>query len=635
MKNFRVFEKKEFVFDDTLCLVSGPSGTGKTSVFMAIMFALQGEGKKVVMFGKKSCMVELQLKGITIVRTKGPCRLVVTKSCGTKYEDKEGQAVINEVFAQNYLGYVPQRLHKAFICMTPNDKLRFIENIAFDNANIDGLNKKCRELISGRKEALMCHTRERDTMEKMLRDMSLKKMEVDDDETDDEYYLETQQASISKKISKSKTTLDTTKGASHMKRKLEEELEALPTIDADVGQLMNELIVQKSAWDRYDGELKKFKKVTHSGIDKNELSTMIFELRKIVEIDRELLPMSSLEAEITKLLNYKKDHSISYTCPLCKGNVGLWCDSLVDLSDCSETTPVPFDKIKAADDKLISLQCKFNKLKRKIDERAIVAANYAELDQGQILSQLKLLEQAKIMDEIYNRLFATCESLKCEQPEGDLDTLKDLYAQKKIKEDKIRSISKLPKLEKDIYTLEDEIFELDSQLVDITNRLKRAKSVKYWTKVDTLIRKEKIYEESLPRAVKLQSLIKTAEKMALEETIAQINLRAQVYLDKFSNNIIVSLVFDGRLNVEVFVNDHESDLNSLSGGELARVILAFTIALAEMNEVDILLLDESMASLDQETTTIVIETIKENFDGQIICIAHQTMKGIFNSVIEL
>ena len=117
LHNFRTFVNKTVVLDDALCLISGPSGVGKTSIFMGIMFALTGEGKKVTMFGKKSCKVELVIKGLHITRTKGPCRLLVVKE-GVCYEDGEAQAVIDSTLPHAHLGYVPQRLHKSFIYMS-------------------------------------------------------------------------------------------------------------------------------------------------------------------------------------------------------------------------------------------------------------------------------------------------------------------------------------------------------------------------------------------------------------------------------------------------------------------------------------------------------------------------------------
>ena len=189
------------------------------------------------------------------------------------------------------------------------------------------------------------------------------------------------------------------------------------------------------------------------------------------------------------------------------------------------------------------------------------------------------------------------------------------------------------------YDPDDLIEQIKSgtKMINNLNIKKRAtQSIKYWNTVDTLRKTETDLNKSYPRAIKLQEIIKTAEKMALMEVIQEINLHAQIYLDNFVDDINVMLVFDGvKLNVEVTQDGHDSDLQNLSGGELARVILAFTIALAEINNVRMLLLDECVASLDQESTGQVIDTIKGNFKGTVICIAHQTTTGVFDHVLEL
>jgi ABC-type multidrug transport system fused ATPase/permease subunit len=42
-----------------------------------------------------------------------------------------------------------------------------------------------------------------------------------------------------------------------------------------------------------------------------------------------------------------------------------------------------------------------------------------------------------------------------------------------------------------------------------------------------------------------------------------------------------------------------------------------------------------VASLDQETATTVIDSIRKSFDGMVICIAHQTTTGVFDYVLDL
>jgi ABC-type transport system involved in cytochrome bd biosynthesis fused ATPase/permease subunit len=74
----------------------------------------------------------------------------------------------------------------------------------------------------------------------------------------------------------------------------------------------------------------------------------------------------------------------------------------------------------------------------------------------------------------------------------------------------------------------------------------------------------------------------------------------------------------------------------LSGGELSRVILAYTMALAEMFNTPLLLLDECTASLDQDLSETVFNSIRENFNGKIILlIAHQVVTGTFDKIIKL
>ena len=80
----------------------------------------------------------------------------------------------------------------------------------------------------------------------------------------------------------------------------------------------------------------------------------------------------------------------------------------------------------------------------------------------------------------------------------------------------------------------------------------------------------------------------------------------------------------------------DCDLTMLSGGELSRVILAFTLALNEMFNVPLLLLDECTASLDQQLTSTVFDSIREHYNGKlVIIIAHQVVTGMFDKTITL
>lgn len=132
LENFRCYSNQTFDFGDGgLALLSGGSGTGKTTIMLAIQFALVGDGTKLVSHGstKKGCRVVMEFDGMTIDRTTSPKKLIVNE----KYQDAEGQAVINAKFGDTFkvTGYIAQNPLHSFVMKSPIDKLAFLEKYAF------------------------------------------------------------------------------------------------------------------------------------------------------------------------------------------------------------------------------------------------------------------------------------------------------------------------------------------------------------------------------------------------------------------------------------------------------------------------------------------------------------------------
>ena len=169
----------------------------------------------------------------------------------------------------------------------------------------------------------------------------------------------------------------------------------------------------------------------------------------------------------------------------------------------------------------------------------------------------------------------------------------------------------------------------------------------YKQKVTNFENKEIEDTELLNAVLSLKEKIMESEMIAIMNTIETINIHAQIYLDCFFTDdpIVVTLKCfkeskksdKPQINMDIYYkNDAECDLGSLSGGELARVVLAFTLALSDMFNTPMLMLDECTASLDEETTATVFEAIKENMKGKpVLVIGHQIVQGIFDKIIKI
>ena len=166
-------------------------------------------------------------------------------------------------------------------------------------------------------------------------------------------------------------------------------------------------------------------------------------------------------------------------------------------------------------------------------------------------------------------------------------------------------------------------------------------------KIDFLQKEEIECRKEYGAATLLKETILEAESIAMINVVNTINSHAQIYLDAFftDNPISIKLVpfketakgkNKPQINLDIEYKGMEIELNMLSGGEISRVVLAFALALGEMFNTPMMLLDECTASLDQELTTSVIEGIKDNFNGKLVLIiAHQTVKGQFDTVVDI
>lgn len=212
-------------------------------------------------------------------------------------------------------------------------------------------------------------------------------------------------------------------------------------------------------------------------------------------------------------------------------------------------------------------------------------------------------------------------------------------------------------IESEINTLRQEIKNLETKkeehaenirLIDEWKRVQDdIKTYNEWkTRILKLEEECEISRQKHAASTMLKEKILEAESIALLNIIDTINTHVQMYLDVFFPDDPITICLQTfketkkntkpSINLAIEYKGMECELNMLSGGELSRVILAFTLALGEIFNVQLLMLDESTASLDQTMTSCVFNGIKEHFNGKLVLIiAHQIVEGSFDRVIKL
>ena len=294
------------------------------------------------------------------------------------------------------------------------------------------------------------------------------------------------------------------------------------------------------------------------------------------------------------------------------------------------------EKLKSASakDKYVSL--------RKQYEKELEL--YKALPKGELVEDLEELKTrvADLREKKNTRDYLQSESEKLEKMIIDIES----------------SVSKLPIEEPvvvcgtDVEELEKKISgvrESEGKLLEVREFGVKRKEYKRWERRVVQLRGilEMLTNESVSLEIFLRK-INEAETKCLEDTIRVLNDKTRVYLQKFFPDEVISLELatekenkKGAVKTEIAVRlmykSEDCDLTSLSGGEYDRCSLAFLLAVNEVCGSRMLILDESIGSLDMTNAENVLEVLKETIgeDKVVILVQHQATCGSYDHVVRV
>jgi DNA repair exonuclease SbcCD ATPase subunit len=149
-------------------------------------------------------------------------------------------------------------------------------------------------------------------------------------------------------------------------------------------------------------------------------------------------------------------------------------------------------------------------------------------------------------------------------------------------------------------------------------------------------------------ADRLIELANIAATSAIEGIIEEINSNSQYYIDKFFDGDGTSIVLTNtsktkkgeeraKIGLDIFHKGQRAKkLANFSGGEKARVRLAFQLGLSKLFNSPFLCLDESLNGLGEDDKNICLELLKECADNRLlVVIEHGISEAAFDQVINI
>lgn len=741
LTNFGVWTSKTFVFSDNgLTLISGQSGKGKTTIFRAINYALTGSGTKLPTLGEKKCTVKFEYQGCIIQRSNSPSRLTLNID-DSFYEDDEAQSIIHRMIGKNFevAGYIHQKGENSFLCMSPADKLRFLEKVAFSDVPIEELKEKAKEMVisselqltsvQGELKYLQENTvakpekfplslseitsklsslqTEINTLNATREDLEKKRMtqtllrekktqllsRIQEMSTSTPVPPELEENNEQSDLLRCETFekfSEEKKNIQNLKEHQERQTKEIEEIQKKINELTTlqktrNLPEIQSQIKEYSQYLQDYQKQEQNKLLKSGFSQSRFDFLQ------EHIPLC--EEKLRTLLQSKEVRS----CPKCHSHLRILKDTIVSF-ECPTSIQYSLEEEKRISSEISDFKKEFSKLQllqsqieslEELDEEIELDPN--EISEG--ISKLKEIEsvfierQKKIQElerdfkriseeqsrSVFQKKIQEFERLdeptlpnrtKSEIQKRILDIRLRRQEIERIQSSNLEMKVKKELLEKEylLLVVDETNFEFDQNSLQkaYQEQLRYSQLEKDYQifKKDTLDYKKyteslqklrdevKILENRYTLAKKFRENVNIAEMLSLNGLIEEINTHLAVYLNLFfpENPLTLELclfkandktkVIRNQVNIQIGYRGAITDLTTLSGGEKDRVNLAFTLALAEIFNIQLLMLDETLSSLDRETTENILEHIQKD-SRCILVVAHQVSTGLFDHVFEI
>lgn len=750
LNNFRYYEGiHEFDLNVGVTLLSGTSGTGKTTILESIDYCLYGKLQKQYSHGKKSCYVRLILSDkVWIQRNSGPGKLDFETGKGL-YSGAEAQHLINQMYGSREVflstSYIKQGESCALLAGTNAEKMNLIRSISFRDDNVQESQEKIKSKLKLQNETLKKLESEYQIAKVRFEDFlsgkpeigsgdeniddleNAKKILQNDLEANNKLFVEVLRLETKIKTLEGLNLSETNFNEDEFQQKLAEIDTKISEQSAKLGlirenaskialqkQTQDVLKKQKDVVSKYETEVistqMKTGKLSVSEVDElvkkiengKTLQKSINDILKKHGISRITeIPIkvgeyaSGIRNAKTKLLQAETDlenqkwnlqNKDILNCPKCSAGLSFKEGKLIQVSDNHVPEQKPVSDPNVSQKKIETLKTEINNLEWKKMEISKDETKLKELEETLSslnipsskpdISELNKLKNAKnnlksAIEQLQNLEKTTKTEIEIRTDLGNekqvdqeiaklLSEKNNLQHEKKKHEENHVQIQNLKALKDEIgdkksETIKEKSNEIESEIKKIDGKITASKNKK---KHDELESSKKSLEEKLQTCSskaatisKLYEISKQVELDVLEESVFILNCHMKDYLNIMFPDDEISIEFKTirqskskpdaksmQCSMNIFYKNASYDsYKQLSGGERDRVAIAMTLALNSLLDSNMILLDESLRSLDQGLKISIVEMLKNIVDDNKVCVVieHVGVEGVYDKQISL
>jgi len=670
LRNIRSYIDATIEFPTGSVLLSGDIGSGKTTILLAIEFAIFGimkglvSGTTLLRHGAASGSVELTFTlaedEVTIRRSlkRAPGGVVqepgVLLTNGKAFEGtpQELKAKILEL-----IGYPESLLNKSkslifrYTVFTPQEEMKRILYESRED-RLDVLRKLFNiDKYKVVKENSLNYVRELknriSVLEGKLEAFPDKKKELED--------YERQGGLLSQELGKQEAEVAKARSAFEKAKEefeeLEQELDELKKLEKSYEVGRSELGSSTSQLERGEKELAKVNSVLNEllkgleGFDvvrANEFKSLVVKKKQELKaVEQKLSEINSKKSEFSTKKNASesiiKKISELDTCPTCKQKV----------------TPEHIKEVTAREQVIIT-NCQANLSKLNEFERKLSNKQKAvELEIENYIIGEKELESKKVKLEVLEEKKERKKAL--EQDIGELKdrisktrgVIEDLKA--KLEKQSVKK-NEFEKAKQELEEKRKEKDRLERVVIENKTRLDTLSHITYRLKQE--LDRMKQDEEKLARINEVKSwmedyfikLADTIERHILARIYSEFNAFFQEWFSTLIEDETLSVRLDDSFSPVIEQNGYETWIENLSGGEKTSVALSYRLALnkvindflSTIRTRELIILDEPTEGFSSEQLDRVREVITQTNVAQVIIVSHEAkMEGFVDSIIRI